>query len=309
MHSVLALKDRNSTLFGDEQRGRGGGGLNLTQFCPYVSAFLKKKNTQGHKKSRHAKFQPIRSNLENRYEIFIWGRLARSYSIGVGNSWLWRISSSYDLKKINNSQRSKRFASARTRSRLENSSNASIYWRETLASHARITTERLVCSRLSDGGREPREAEETGAGAWGYWGRGKSRAVHFSSRLYFSSFPLSERLEQANAGRDVELASLQVTEFSGSRKADVRERQRLVQLVQLQAQEIDALKDEITLLSRKGGTFFGQLDHPYPLENDPALAFCLPYLSFFLLTVLKHRLDSCACTREPDCPCVVLCCK
>ena len=26
MHSVLALKDRNSTLFGDEQRGGGGGG-------------------------------------------------------------------------------------------------------------------------------------------------------------------------------------------------------------------------------------------------------------------------------------------
>ena len=43
------------------------------------------------------------------------------------------------------------------------------------------------------------------------------------------------------------------TEFTGSRKADIRERQRLVQLVQLQAQEIDALKDEITLLSRKGG--------------------------------------------------------
>ena len=37
------------------------------------------------------------------------------------------------------------------------------------------------------------------------------------------------------------------------RRADVRERQRLVQLVQLQAQEIDALKDEILLLSRKGG--------------------------------------------------------
>ncbi|EDO32311.1 predicted protein, partial [Nematostella vectensis] len=43
------------------------------------------------------------------------------------------------------------------------------------------------------------------------------------------------------------------TEFTGARKADLRERQRLVQLVQLQAQEIDALKDEITLLSRKGG--------------------------------------------------------
>ena len=45
MHSVLALKARNSTLFGDEQRGREGGGVNLTQFCPYVSAFLNKKTT------------------------------------------------------------------------------------------------------------------------------------------------------------------------------------------------------------------------------------------------------------------------
>nr|KAG5708675.1 hypothetical protein BaRGS_034892 [Batillaria attramentaria] len=42
-------------------------------------------------------------------------------------------------------------------------------------------------------------------------------------------------------------------EYVAVRRADVRERQRLVQLVQLQAQEIDALKDEILLLSRKGG--------------------------------------------------------
>ncbi|KAK3770719.1 hypothetical protein RRG08_037905 [Elysia crispata] len=42
-------------------------------------------------------------------------------------------------------------------------------------------------------------------------------------------------------------------DFTGQRKTDVREKQRLIQLVQLQAQEIDALKEEIMLLSRKGG--------------------------------------------------------
>ncbi|XP_063689304.1 cilia- and flagella-associated protein 44-like isoform X22 [Bolinopsis microptera] len=42
-------------------------------------------------------------------------------------------------------------------------------------------------------------------------------------------------------------------EYSGQRKADLKERQRLLQLVQLQAQEIDALKDEIGILSRKDG--------------------------------------------------------
>ena len=48
---------------------------------------------------------------------------------------------------------------------------------------------------------------ETGAGAWGIGEEGmgaapnpppQSRPVHFSSPLYFSSFPLSESLEQAN---------------------------------------------------------------------------------------------------------------
>ncbi|XP_078590601.1 cilia- and flagella-associated protein 44-like isoform X5 [Branchiostoma floridae x Branchiostoma japonicum] len=42
-------------------------------------------------------------------------------------------------------------------------------------------------------------------------------------------------------------------EYQGNRRADMRERQRLIQLVQLQAQEIEALKEEIGLLSRKGG--------------------------------------------------------
>ncbi|XP_052720233.1 cilia- and flagella-associated protein 44-like isoform X2 [Crassostrea angulata] len=53
-------------------------------------------------------------------------------------------------------------------------------------------------------------------------------------------------------------------EFSGARKADIRERQRLIQLVQLQAQEIDALKEEIMLLSRKGGHILPPAQPPLP---------------------------------------------
>jgi len=62
---------------------------------------------------------------------------------------------------------------------------------------------------------------------------------------------LQERkhLEQKLDSRQKDLGS----EFHGSRKADLEERQRLVQLVQLQAQEIDALKNEIQVLTRKGG--------------------------------------------------------
>ena len=61
----------------------------------------------------------------------------------------------------------------------------------------------------------------------------------------------------------------QGTEFTGRRKADIRERQRLVQLVQLQAQEIDALKDEITLLSRKGGHILPPAQPPLPPGQTP----------------------------------------
>ena len=64
---------------------------------------------------------------------------------------------------------------------------------------------------------------------------------------------------------------LQGEEYSGSaRKADVRERQRLIQLVQLQAQEIDALKEEIMLLSRKGGHILPPAQPPLP--QSPAAA-------------------------------------
>ena len=43
--------------------------------------------------------------------------------------------------------------------------------------------------------------------------------------------------------------------MSGTTKKDIEERQRLHTLVQLQAQEVEALKAEIAILSRKGGLF------------------------------------------------------
>ena len=42
--------------------------------------------------------------------------------------------------------------------------------------------------------------------------------------------------------------------MTGNTKKDLEERQRLHTLVQLQAQEVEALKAEIAILSRKGGT-------------------------------------------------------
>ena len=77
-HSVLVLKDRNPTWFGDGQRDRrgvgkgggGGGGRIIPQFCPYFSAFLKKhRDIFYHKMSWHAKFQWNLSNLKNHNEI------------------------------------------------------------------------------------------------------------------------------------------------------------------------------------------------------------------------------------------------
>ena len=65
----------------------GGGGGELSRMClkPSFPACGKRKHRDifYNKKSRHAKFQPIRSNLENRYEIVTWGRLAQSPSIDM----------------------------------------------------------------------------------------------------------------------------------------------------------------------------------------------------------------------------------
>ena len=57
-------------------------------------------------------------------------------------------------------------------------------------------------------------------------------------------------------------------EYRGVRRADIHERQRLVQLVHLQAQEVDALKDEITLLSHKGGRILPPTQPPLT-QNAP----------------------------------------
>ena len=57
---------------------------------------------------------------------------------------------------------------------------------------------------------------------------------------------------------------LQGSEFSGARKSDVHERQRLIQLVHLQAQEVEALKEEIMLLSHKGGHILPPAQPPMP---------------------------------------------
>ncbi|XP_048254045.1 cilia- and flagella-associated protein 44-like isoform X2 [Haliotis rufescens] len=59
-------------------------------------------------------------------------------------------------------------------------------------------------------------------------------------------------------------------EYTGQRKADLNEKQRLIQLVQLQAQEIDALKEEIMLLSRKGGHILPPAQPPLP-QSPPNL--------------------------------------
>ncbi|XP_077335811.1 cilia- and flagella-associated protein 44 isoform X3 [Lithobates pipiens] len=43
-------------------------------------------------------------------------------------------------------------------------------------------------------------------------------------------------------------------EFQGPRKADIRERQKLLHRAQIQAEEMESLKEEISLLSKKGGS-------------------------------------------------------
>ncbi|KAM9320405.1 cilia- and flagella-associated protein 44 [Gastrophryne carolinensis] len=52
-------------------------------------------------------------------------------------------------------------------------------------------------------------------------------------------------------------------EFQGPRKADVRERQKLLHLVQMQVQEMESLKEEILLLKKKGGSILPPA-HPPP---------------------------------------------
>ena len=60
----------------------------------------------------------------------------------------------------------------------------------------------------------------------------------------------------------------QGSEFSGARQTDIHEKQRLIQLVHLQAQEIEALKEEIVLLSRKGGHILPPAQPPMPPSSQ-----------------------------------------
>lgn len=69
----------------------------------------------------------------------------------------------------------------------------------------------------------------------------------------------TKKLENALDSKQASLGQ----ELSGSSKKDIEERQRLHTLVQLQAQEVEALKAEIAILSRKGG-------HILPPTQPPA---------------------------------------
>ncbi|XP_074839653.1 cilia- and flagella-associated protein 44 [Carettochelys insculpta] len=75
----------------------------------------------------------------------------------------------------------------------------------------------------------------------------------------------TSKLQQLNSfciekqGLETKLDALQNNlgaEFQGPRKAELEEKKRLITLVQLQAQEAEVLKEEITLLSRKDGRIF-----------------------------------------------------
>ncbi|XP_071842731.1 cilia- and flagella-associated protein 44-like isoform X2 [Apostichopus japonicus] len=91
-------------------------------------------------------------------------------------------------------------------------------------------------------------------------------------RLQLMTMKLGEKkeLEKALDARQTSLMYLSEVggEYQGSRKADTVERKRLIQLVQLQAQEIDALKDEIGLLSRKGGHILPPSQPPLPHSSS-----------------------------------------
>ncbi|XP_053161847.1 cilia- and flagella-associated protein 44 isoform X2 [Hemicordylus capensis] len=84
-------------------------------------------------------------------------------------------------------------------------------------------------------------------------------------QLMFITKENTSRLKQMNSfcaenmRLETKLDALQSNlgaEFQGPRKVDIEEREKLIALVQLQAQEAEVLKEEITLLSRKDGRIF-----------------------------------------------------
>ncbi|XP_041088697.1 cilia- and flagella-associated protein 44 isoform X2 [Polyodon spathula] len=56
--------------------------------------------------------------------------------------------------------------------------------------------------------------------------------------------------------------------FQEKRQEEIKDRQRLIQLVELQAQEIQALREEISLLSRKGGHILPPAQPPIPTSSQ-----------------------------------------
>ncbi|XP_071995060.1 cilia- and flagella-associated protein 44 isoform X2 [Engystomops pustulosus] len=60
-------------------------------------------------------------------------------------------------------------------------------------------------------------------------------------------------------------------EFQGPRRADIQERQKLLQLVEMQAEEMESLKEEIILLSKKGGNILPPA-HPPAARSAGTLA-------------------------------------
>lgn len=58
--------------------------------------------------------------------------------------------------------------------------------------------------------------------------------------------------------------------FQSLREADVVARQEVTELIQLQAERISALKEEIALLRRKGGLILPPIRSPQEKEMQPA---------------------------------------
>ena len=70
---------------------------------------------------------------------------------------------------------------------------------------------------------------------------------------------------------DLLISLSQGSEYRGARAQEVEEMTRLVQLVQIQAQELNALKEEIGMLSRKGGHILPPVQPPVPQEKGPSV--------------------------------------
>ncbi|XP_075762751.1 cilia- and flagella-associated protein 44 isoform X2 [Pelodiscus sinensis] len=105
----------------------------------------------------------------------------------------------------------------------------------------------------------------------------EERIFELRQRLMMLMKENTSKLQQLNSfcvekqGLETKLDALQNNlgaEFQGPRKAEIQERERLITLVQLQAQEAEVLKEEITLLSRKDGRIFPP---PQPPPNTKIL--------------------------------------